>query len=361
MPDGVTVHDADRCYEGYTLFAETYLDGVIDDGATGAVHLVDMAGESVHSWEVESSLQSYCRLQPDGSLIYPTRDRSDIGRAGLRKLDPESNVEWYYHCRTDHDFQVLESGNLLIHTLDDHMVPELGSELKRNPYIVEITPEKELVWEWRGESHVEELRDLLDDAAWDHVWGRIEEEFPFDWAHNNTCQVIPPNETHERERDRGVESPRFAPGNIVFSYRSLDVIGVIDRDTGEIVWAWGPGEIDGQHKPHVLENGNVLLFDNGTLRGHSRVIELDPLTETIEWEYTATPEEDFFSPYISGAQRLPNGNTLVCEGSDARLFEVTPDHDVVWEFHNPFHGGDSGSIYRCLRYSPDYVEPLLEA
>ena len=69
------------------------------------------------------------------------------------------------------------------------------------------------------------------------------------------------------------------------------MIGVIDRQTGTIVWAWGPGVIDGQHIPHMLPNGHILLFDNGALRGHSRVLELDPLTETVEWEYTADPPD----------------------------------------------------------------------
>lgn len=185
-------------------------------------------------------------------------------------------------------------------------------------------------------------------------------QFSFDWAHNNTCQVIPPNATCEKERASG-RTIRFRPGNIIFSYRSVDIIGVIDRRTGKIVWAWGPGVLDGQHNPHMLPNGNILIFDSGTLRGYSRVIELNPLTEEIEWEYTAKPKERFLSKYISGAQRLPNGNTLICEGGKAHLFEVTPEGEIVWDFISPFReGGALGGVYRCLRYSPDYVKPLLE-
>ncbi|MBN2450051.1 MAG: PQQ-binding-like beta-propeller repeat protein, partial [Lentisphaeria bacterium] len=185
--------------------------------------------------------------------------------------------------------------------------------------------------------------------------------FAFDWAHNNTLQVIPPNEADEKERAAGRYS-RFRPGNIVFSYRSNDVIGVIERPSGAIVWAWGPGVLDGQHKPHMLPNGRILIYDNGTLRKYSRVIEVDPLTGAIEWEYTATPRESFFSPYISGAQRLPNGNTLICEGGKSRLFEVTQGGEVVWDFVNPFRERDSrGAVYRCLRYPPEAVRGLLQA
>ena len=110
----------------------------------------------------------------------------------------------------------------------------------------------------------------------------------------------------------------------------------------------------------LLPNGNLLIFDNGTLRGYSRVIELNPLTEEIEWEYTAEPKEDFFAPYISGAQRLPNVNTLICEGNKSHLFEVTPEGEIVWDFVNPYiTEGAAHNIYRCLRYSPEYVQPLL--
>ena len=360
MQTGVTTYQPDRCFDGYTLVCESYEDPSLTADGTGKIYLIDMHGEPVHRWHVGTALQSFCRLLPDGNILYPTRDRSDIKQAGIRELDPQSSVVWYYHCRVDHDYQLLANGNLLIHTITDNMCPQLGNGLKRQPYMIEITRAGDLLWEWHGEEHLGELEELLPPAGWEHFQDRISSEFAFDWAHNNTLQVIPPNATHEKEKATG-GPVRFKPGNIVFSYRSVDIIGVIDRETGEIVWAWGPGQLDGQHKPHMLPTGNILIFDNGTLRGYSRVIELDPLTETIEWEYTAEPQEDFLSRYISGAQRLPNGNTLICEGAKRHLFEVTPDKEIVWDFVFPWHEeGGLGSTYRCLRYSPDYVQPLLD-
>ncbi len=362
MPEreGVAVHEQGACYEGYTLFCESYEDPALAPDGRGKIYLVDMEGEVVHRWHVKAALQSFCRLLPDGHLLCPTRDRSLIKRAGLRELDPESNILWHYHCRIDHDYQVLDSGNIMLHTICDYPRPALGRELKRHPHIIEITREKELAWQWRGEEHLGELEELLPAGAWKHFQERVRGQFSFDWAHNNTCQIIPPNATYEKEKAAGGEA-RFKPGNIVFSYRSLDIIGVIDRDTGRIVWAWGPGVLDGQHKPHMLPNGNILIFDNGTLRGHSRVIEVNPLTGEIEWEYTTEPKEDFLSRYISGAQRLPNGNTLICEGGKMHLFEVTPERRVVWDFRARHEEGGLGTVYRCLRYSPGYVKPLLDA
>ncbi len=361
MTEGVTIHDEGAAYEGYTLFNETYEFPDRAPDGKGKIYLIDMDGEPVHTWYTETAVQSHCHLLPNGNLIYPTRDRSDLSAAGIRELDPDSNVVWSYHCRIDHDMQVLDNGNLLLHTITDNMAPEIGPELKRQPYGIEITREKELVWEWFGEDHYADLAEQLPADQWEYVENRIQEGFSFDWAHNNTFQVIPENETYEQEKAAG-GPVRFEPGNIIFSYRSVDVIGVIDYPSGDIVWAWGPGEIDGQHLPYMLPNGNILMYDNGTERGWSRVIELNPLTEEIEWEYTSDPKEDFFSPFVSGAQRLPNGNTLICEGFETHLFEVTPDGEVVWDFVSPFsEEGSMGSIYRCKRYSPEYVEPLLDA
>jgi hypothetical protein len=355
---GVTQHKPDAAYQGYTLFCPTGAEPPGKEQPGHAIYLIDMDGRIAHEWEVRTSVQSYCRLQPNGNLLYPTHDRSEVaqGTCGLREIDRQSKVVWSYRCRIDHDFQVLDNGNLLLHTITDNMCPALGPELRRHPYLLEITRDKELIWEWHGEEHLEELENLLPREQWQHVMSRAHDEFAFDWAHNNTCQVIHPNATWQKEKADGA-IPVFKPGNILISYRSSDVIAVIDRESGRIVWAWGPGILDGQHKPHMLANGNILIFDNGTLRGYSRVIELNPLSGEIDWEYTAEPKESFLSRYISSAQRLPNGNTLICEGGRRRLFEVTPGKDVVWEFVNPH--GPPASIYRCLRYSPEYVTPVL--
>ena len=108
--------------------------------------------------------------------------------------------------------------------------------------------------------------------------------------------------------------------------------------------------------------GNLLVFDNGgeggygnpnpsaptgnnnAHRDYSRVLEFDPITLEIIWQYTPleagnllfTDASKFYSSYISSAQRLPNGNTLITEGSDGHLIEVTPEHEIVWEYVNPY-------------------------
>ena len=95
---------------------------------------------------------------------------------------------------------------------------------------------------------------------------------------------------------------------------------------------------------------------------HSRVIEVNPSTNEIEWEYKEKNHVDFFSDIASSAQRLPNGNTLICEATYGRFFEVTPSGEIVWEYINPFYGSEiegyflrhSNICHRCHRYGPDY-------
>jgi Arylsulfotransferase (ASST) len=91
----------------------------------------------------------------------------------------------------------------------------------------------------------------------------------------------------------------------------------------------------------------------------SRVIEVEPATKQIVWEYREKRESYFFSPRISNAQRLANGNTLICEGDFGRLFEVTEDGEVVWEYVNPYFGGPSNAqhnrVFRAYRYNAEEI------
>ena len=68
------------------------------------------------------------------------------------------------------------------------------------------------------------------------------------------------------------------------------------------------------------------------------------------WKFPIPTKWLFNSPYIAGSQRLPNGNTFICEGGTGRLFEVTKSGEIVWEFVNP----DRKAIFRAYRYGADF-------
>jgi hypothetical protein len=242
-----------------------------------------------------------------------------------------------------------------------YYAPELEPDRMITDVVVEIDRECHILWSFSLSEHIEDLcnvsglelpviyaRELPDGSV-------IEHGNP-DWTHSNTIEVLP-------DTPLGRQDSRLRAGNLLFSCRSLDIIGIIDRDKEKIVWAWGLGELDGQHQPTMLDDGDILIFDNGTYRGYSRAVEINPATGEIVWEYT--DGENFYSPYRAGVQRLPNGNTMICESDAGRIFEVTSDKEIVWDYHSPFIGQGDGNqgrhIYRATRYTDEQVDPLFAA
>jgi hypothetical protein len=188
---------------------------------------------------------------------------------------------------------------------------------------------------------------------------------------------------------------------VIISSREANFVAIIAR-SGDVVWQIGPdyrdtpeqreiGQIIGQHHPHIIPvglpgAGNLLVFDNGGRAGYgagnpiapkgvqavsriySRVLEIDPVTLEVVWQYMVeegpTEEFNFFSWYVSSAQRLPNGNTMINEGSHGRIFEVTAEKEIVWEYVNPFAAkepdprGVTSRIYRAYRVPYDWVPQL---
>lgn len=130
----------------------------------------------------------------------------------------------------------------------------------------------------------------------------------------------------------------------------------------QLTWKYGYPNTFYQHHASALPNGNILVFDNGMNRlqslSYSRVIEVTTTDSKVAWQYEANPQQQFFSGHISGCQRLPNGNTLICEGTSGRIFEVTQTGDVAWEWINPIHHTRGGMrmnwVFRAYRYGPDY-------
>ena len=210
-----------------------------------------------------------------------------------------------------------------------------------------------------------------------------------DWFHINCASWLGPNKWY----DAGDE--RFHPENIICDSRNTSHLFIIDHKTGNIVWQVAPpfvgadaalAPITGVHGTHMIPRGlpgegNILLFDNGgTMPGDlyadsqahawSRIIEFNPVDKTRVWEYSAatmkvSPGQHgykfFFSPYISIAQRLPNGNTLIDEGACSRIFEVTPMGEIVWEYRSPYGYAPAmkaNTTYRAYAVPYEWVPQL---
>jgi len=176
----------------------------------------------------------------------------------------------------------------------------------------------------------------------------------YDYFHLNTITVLPATPLGERDR-------RFQEGNLLVCFRSVNQIAVLEKGTYHILWAWGQAELEWPHHPTLLPNGHILIFDNGVKRQRSRVLEMDPLTAEIVWQYAPPPPEVFYSYTRGSAQRLDNANTLICESDKGRAFEVTPQGEIVWIWLNPETVGDvRKTVYRMIRHPEAVIEALLE-
>ena len=144
--------------------------------------------------------------------------------------------------------------------------------------------------------------------------------------------------------------PIYAAGNILISMRQINTIAILDGSSSEIIWVWGPTNVTFQHHPTLLDNGHILLFDNGLKR--SRVLEIDPLTGRVAWDYS--PKSGFFSLSRGSNQRLANGNTLITESDRGYVLEVTPRGRTVWKFANPRidKKKEREAIWRMTRFDP---------
>ncbi len=211
-----------------------------------------------------------------------------------------------------------------------------GSELNGKMWgdvMIEIDRDSNRVWEWMDHEHLDFEIDALCPL-----------EPRTQWAYINSVWVC---------RD----------GNVLLSTRNLNQIIKIDYKTGKVIGRYGKGKIFHQHDARELDNGNILTFDNGTHRHdrdpeYSQIVELDPRTDEIVWKYKASPPSDFVSSHSSGCERQPNGNTLIIETDKGRIFEVTPDCEIVWEYvspvYLPYHGSYCNWLWRVHRYSPDF-------
>ena len=340
---GVTKYDRERAWPGFNLHTND----------VNRVYLTDLNGKLVHGWQVPVSYQrcEYAELLDDGGVLVVCVDQ------GLVHLDWSSRVVWELKLQVHHDVTLRPDGSILVpyHTQQPYQGRQVWFD-----YILSLSPEGKILGRWSTFEHLDALKARHDPSPLDTPPGAGPDPVPrsltgVDYYHLNTVETLPATPLGERDT-------RFRRGNILISLRNAGVIMVLDQDDFSILWSWGRGELELQHMPTMIENGHILVFDNGTYRKWSRVIEMDPATGKIVWEYRGNPPESFYSKWRGSNQRFENGNTLICESERGHAFEVAPNGEIVWEYWNPdLIGGSRRRIYRLLRVPAERVLPLLEA
>ncbi len=340
---GLTALNEERACPGYCLYSPM--------NGPGDVYLVDLKGSVIHEWRLPYPPGLYGYLLPNGNLFYMGKLHDEtwdqfplwnLFKGGiLLEVDPDGKVVWEHRDNLHHhDARRTASGGaiyLVVERIPADVaqrvkggIPGSGAEGMWADVIVEVDAAGKRIWEWRAYEHLDCDSNLIADND------------PRDeWTHANT--IVP-----------------LANDRVMISCRNISLVGIIDKKSGEFAWKLGYDVLAQQHDPSMLDNGHVLVFDNGTHRKNialpfSRVIEVEPQTNRILWEYHDDPLYNFFSPYISGARRLPNGNTLITEGMFGRIFQVTSEKEVVWEYVNPhFHPAPMGSqvnaVFRANHY-----------
>lgn len=405
-------------FNGYTLFAPINYSNT---------YLIDNCGYLVNEWQSNYNPGLSAYLLPDGSLLRTIRTNNSFFLAGgsgggMEIRDWDNNLQWKYIYSQDsvhqhhHDLEYMPNGNILLIAWEYKTAEEV-IEAGRNPVnvglgfwpdkIVEIKPfgtdSAEVVWEWHAFDHI-----IQDYDSTKPNYGVVADHPELidlnyytsanpDWLHTNGINYNP-------ELDQ-----------IILSIRNHSELWVIDHSTtteeaaghtggnlgkgGDILYRWGnPQAYDrgasddrvfyAQHDAHWIPKGypgagDIMIFNNGKglmFNVHSSVDVITPPIDAdgnytiiggeafgpteLTWTYEAPMPPDFYSPNISGAQRQPNGNTLICEGAFGHLFEVNEAGDVLWEYINPvsFSGplsqgtsmnGQNG-VFRTYRYASDY-------
>lgn len=412
FPTGTTTYDPAKAWNGYTVLSPL--------GGDGAV-VIDMNGNVVKRWEgYNSSAGGPARVLPGGVIVGATGANAGKQESlALVARDFDGKELWRFDkneqitgpngtatpaLRQHHDWQredfpsgyyspgvALSLSNTTAKTLilthvSHARAPVAGETMLEDDRLIELGADGKVVWEWTVSDHIDELHFDKDAREAIHRGGGG--RGGFDWFHMNSAAYVGPNHWYD-DGDK-----RFAPDNVVVSSRAASLIAIVARD-GKIVWQIGPDysatpelrairQVIGQHNAHFIPKGlpgagGLMVFDNGGASGYgrvspvapdgqniyarptSRVLEIDPASLKLVWSYTAPA---FFATNISGAQRLANGNTLITEGPDGRIFEVTKDGAIVWEYVYPvFSGGGRGrgptnSVYRAYRVPYEWIPQI---
>lgn len=357
---GTTTFHASSVDDGLTIFSS---------GHAPVVYLISLAGEVVHKWEITFEELWPCDLPFEASEehkqfirrahVFPNGDLLAVFEyIGIVKLDRDSNVLWKSPNQNHHDFAVAADGSIV--TL---VRRRLTSKEVARKYPGFESPGSGIFDDqvaFLDPSGVELKRVSLFEAFYrsDYAPSLSPKIYRNDVFHANSVDII---EGHQ-------EQSGIAAGEILVSLHGLNAIVSVDVEEGRVSWMLS-GKWRGQHQAQLLANGNILLLDNygGNRQAplkldQSEVLEINPLTQEIVWRYGGSDESPFYTHWLGYVQRLPNGNTLVTESTQGRIFEVTTQGRIVWEYLNPHRAGDEDKLIATVmgaqRVSPEDLEFL---
>lgn len=319
-----------KAFDGLNFYAS---------GNEDRAFLMEMDGTVVHEWIFPSFRWQHVELLPDGDVIAVQPGKQMV------RVNKDSDLLWSYAADFHHSVWVYE-GDIYALTSEPRLIPDLHPTVNiQDDLLIILSADGELKEEISLTDVVKTspYAYLLPSASHMDFTEKIQREgaVNLDMLHVNSVEVF-----DGRLADK---SDLYAKGNILTSAKHIYSIFILDGETREILWLWGPNNLILQHHPVLLDNGNILVFSNGN--EHSKIIELNPLDREVVWSYEDPAH--FFTRTRGSNQRLPNGNTLITESDSGYVFEVTMDGEIVWEYANPHIDteGVRSVIWRMKRFA----------
>ncbi|MFY9253435.1 MAG: aryl-sulfate sulfotransferase [Fuerstiella sp.] len=402
---------------GYTLISPI---------SSNQVFLLDNDGMVAHYWDTDRPPGQMAYLLEDGTLLRAAKTDEffqfppTTGSGGrIQKYDWDGNLLWDYksssaYRMSHHDIEPLPNGNVLCIVWESYL-REVAETAGRNPNqlvgdvlwfeaIFELKPKglsgAEVVWKWSLLDHVVQDWDKSKNNYADPAEHPELVDINFmlrptaDWVHMNSIDYNP-------ELDQ-----------IMVCSRSLNEFWILDHSTttaearghaggkygrgGDLLYRWGNpmayrrGQPEDRmlyspHDAHWIPKGlpgagNILIFNNGVADTDQNFSSIDEISLPLkadgtyhltdgkaygptELEWTFDDRGNFFSPRISGSQRLANGNTLICSGTQHTILEVTTTGEFTWMYHNPprFREPNTDSTRPAKPSIADLPEDILDS
>jgi hypothetical protein len=342
---GVVVHDGSRVWEGVNFFTSGHFPGAV---------LMDMAGNVLHRWEYKfldawnqfpgserpktiktGGFWRHAHLFPNGDVI------AVFDWLGIIKVDRHSNLIWAQFGGFHHDLDLLPDGSIVTLLRKARIVERIHPELPiLEDFIVILDPDGNEIRRFS-------ILEAFEKSEHSVLLANMAESG--DILHTNTVEILDGRLAHK--------IPAFRAGNVLITVRQLGIIAVVDLEREVVVWGFD-GHWRMPHQATVLDNGNILIFDNRGNKGFSQLVEFDPATFMGTWIYRGPEPKDFYSKECGSNQRLPNGNTLISETDRGKALEVTPDGEVVWKYINPMRAGENlefvASVFDMIRLPRDF-------
>lgn len=355
---GVLATEPEAMQPGLTLLVSTW-EGF---GWKPGLVLVDRVGRVLHQWRVdpgelfsESDYRRGANLAEQdlhGTHLFPNGDVIvNVEYAGAARLDACGDVEWRLNAGNHHSVERADDGTFWI----PGVTGASPSRTRRYPdgfpgledgihhgLLIQVDAEEPAVLRF-----VNALELLYDNG--------LERFIPKNRQHDR-ADVLHINDIEPLSAELAASYPLFQAGDLLVSLRNLDLVVVLDPESGRVKWHASEPFIM-QHDPDWIGDGWIGVFDNnwdGTARGDmlggSRIVALQPHTDSTRILFPTPESEPFYTARRGKWQLLENGNLLLTESSAGRVVEVAPDGRTLWEWiAGPYEETRVPSVARAQR------------